>query len=127
MGLTFSGLGYWNESLKSPKKIQFLKYENLNKEPKIHVKELAEFLEKPFRNYGEADEVSWRCSIEGLKNLEDDQEFLVFLEYENCTNFCHYCGLVGHSISDCKHKVLWINKFMQKQVSHNNVIVRMEQ
>ncbi|PIA25398.1 hypothetical protein AQUCO_11600003v1 [Aquilegia coerulea] len=63
-------LEYWNESIKNPKKILFLKYEELKKEPKVHVKNLAEFLNKPFSKDEEVDEVLWRCSIERLKNLE---------------------------------------------------------
>ncbi|KAF5181352.1 Cytosolic sulfotransferase [Thalictrum thalictroides] len=63
-------LAYWNESLKCPKKVHFLKYEDLKKDPKEQVKKLGEFLEKPFVNDEEVDQVLWRCSIERLQNLE---------------------------------------------------------
>lgn len=63
-------LQYWNQSLKSPDKILFLKYEDLKKDPKGEVKKLASFLEKPFNNEKEVEDVIWRCSLERLKNLE---------------------------------------------------------
>ncbi|MBA0728920.1 hypothetical protein Golax_004637 [Gossypium laxum] len=63
-------LQYWNQSLKSPNKILFLKYEDLKKDPKGEVKKLASFLGKPFNNEKEVEDVIWRCSLERLKNLE---------------------------------------------------------
>ncbi|MBA0820248.1 hypothetical protein Gohar_022129, partial [Gossypium harknessii] len=63
-------LQYWNQSLKSPNKILFLKYEDLKKDPKDEVKKLASFLGKPFNNEKEVEDVIWRCSLERLKNLE---------------------------------------------------------
>ncbi|PIA63210.1 hypothetical protein AQUCO_00200909v1 [Aquilegia coerulea] len=63
-------LAYWNESLTFPKKVHFLKYEDLKKDPKQQVKKLGEFLEKPFGTDEEVDQVLWRCSIERLQNLE---------------------------------------------------------
>ncbi|KAI8001124.1 Cytosolic sulfotransferase 15 [Camellia lanceoleosa] len=38
-------LEYWNESLKSPQKVLFLKYEDLKRDPRGEVKKLASFLE----------------------------------------------------------------------------------
>ncbi|CAI9091412.1 OLC1v1026443C1 [Oldenlandia corymbosa var. corymbosa] len=63
-------LQYWNESLKMPEKVLFLKYEELKKDPKGQVKKLAEFLGRPFEDEGEIDQVLWRSSLERLKNLE---------------------------------------------------------
>ncbi|TYI24025.1 hypothetical protein ES332_A06G204700v1 [Gossypium tomentosum] len=63
-------LQYWNQSLKSPNKILFLKYEDLKKDTKGEVKKLASFLGKPFNNEKEVEDVIWRCSLERLKNLE---------------------------------------------------------
>lgn len=63
-------LEYWNESLKMPQKILFLKYEELQRNPKEQVKRLASFLGKPFAEEKEAEELIWRCSLERLKNLE---------------------------------------------------------
>ncbi|XP_031270990.1 cytosolic sulfotransferase 5-like [Pistacia vera] len=63
-------LGYWNESLKRPEKILFLKYEEMKKDTRGQVKKLASYLGKPFVNEEEVDEILWRCSLERLKNLE---------------------------------------------------------
>ncbi|XP_007010477.2 PREDICTED: cytosolic sulfotransferase 5 [Theobroma cacao] len=63
-------LQYWNESLKAPDKVLFLKYEDLKRDPKGHVKKLALFLGRPFTHEKKVEEVIWRCSLERLKNLE---------------------------------------------------------
>ncbi|XVE90903.1 hypothetical protein DITRI_Ditri20bG0113700 [Diplodiscus trichospermus] len=63
-------LQYWNESLKAPNKVLFLKYEDLKRDTKGEVKKIASFLERPFTNEKEVDQVIWRCSFERLKNLE---------------------------------------------------------
>ncbi|KAL5702248.1 hydroxyjasmonate sulfotransferase [Ranunculus cassubicifolius] len=68
-GLYFNHvLGYWNESLKNPKKVLFLKYEDLKRESMENVKKLAEFLGKPFRNDEEVNTkgspaiFDWKCT-----------------------------------------------------------------
>lgn len=63
-------LEYWNQSLKMPEKILFLKYEDMKKDPKKQVMRLASFLRKPFDNEKEVEEMIRRCSLERLKNLE---------------------------------------------------------
>ena len=63
-------LEYWKESLKMPHKILFLKYEELQRNPKEEVKRLASFLGKPFAEEEEVEEVIRRCNLERLKNLE---------------------------------------------------------
>ncbi|KAJ4719803.1 Sulfotransferase [Melia azedarach] len=63
-------LQYWSESLKMPKKILFLKYEDLKRDPNGEVKKLASFLGRPFVNEDEVDKVVWKSSLERLKNLE---------------------------------------------------------
>ncbi|XP_031282381.1 cytosolic sulfotransferase 3-like [Pistacia vera] len=62
--------GYWNESIKRPEKILFLKYEEMKKDTRGQVKKLASFPGKPFVNEEEVDKILWRCSLERLKNLE---------------------------------------------------------
>ncbi|PIA25397.1 hypothetical protein AQUCO_11600002v1 [Aquilegia coerulea] len=62
-------LDYWNASFKLSKKIFFLKYEEMKKNPKEQVLELASFLGKSFANDEELDNVLWRSSFERLKNL----------------------------------------------------------
>jgi hypothetical protein len=53
-----------------PHKILFLKYEELQRNPKEEVKRLASFLGKPFAEEEEVEEVIRRCNLERLKNLE---------------------------------------------------------
>ncbi|GMP71828.1 hypothetical protein CsSME_00030090 [Camellia sinensis var. sinensis] len=67
-------LQFWNESLTSPKKILFLKYEDLKREPKGEVLKLASFLGRPLADDGEAEKIVQRCSIERLKNLEVNRD-----------------------------------------------------
>ncbi|KAM7473671.1 hypothetical protein LguiB_020914 [Lonicera macranthoides] len=63
-------MGYWEESLKRPENILFLKYEEVKKDPKGQVKKLASFLGRPFRKDEDVEKIVWRCSFERLKNLE---------------------------------------------------------
>ncbi|KAK9187485.1 hypothetical protein WN944_018881 [Citrus x changshan-huyou] len=63
-------LRYWSESLKTPNKILFLKYEELKRDPKGQVKRLASFLGQPLAGEDEVDKVIWGSSFERLKNLE---------------------------------------------------------
>ncbi|MCL7043070.1 hypothetical protein MKW94_014216 [Papaver nudicaule] len=67
-------LGYWKMSLESPERVLFLKYEEMKKEPKIHLMKLAEFLGSPFsaeeENDGVPEEILKLCSFDNLSNLE---------------------------------------------------------
>ncbi|KAI5656630.1 hypothetical protein M9H77_25423 [Catharanthus roseus] len=63
-------LEYYLESLKIPNKILFLRYEDLQRNPKGEVKKLALFLGRPFCLESEVDQVLGNCSLERLKNLE---------------------------------------------------------
>ncbi|KAM7469050.1 hypothetical protein LguiA_007233 [Lonicera macranthoides] len=61
---------YWEESLKWPENILFLKYKEMNRDPKGQVKKLASFLGRPFEKDEDVEKIVWRCSLERLKNLE---------------------------------------------------------
>ncbi|CAN1783420.1 Cytosolic sulfotransferase 5 [Linum perenne] len=67
-------LEYWNQSMVSPDKVMFVKYEDLQRDTNKHVRELAAFLGRPFSGEGEdeeeVDKVVWRSSFERLKGLE---------------------------------------------------------
>ncbi|EEF43350.1 cytosolic sulfotransferase 16 [Ricinus communis] len=67
-------LSYWKASLESPRKVLFLKYEDMKREPLVHVKRLAEYLGKPFsteeQNEGVAEEIIELCSFKKMSNLE---------------------------------------------------------
>ncbi|KAM7473681.1 hypothetical protein LguiB_020924 [Lonicera macranthoides] len=61
---------YWEESLKRPRNILFLNYEEMKRDPKGQVKKLASFLGRPFEKDEDVEKTVWRCSLERLKNLE---------------------------------------------------------
>ncbi|XP_047965458.1 cytosolic sulfotransferase 12-like [Salvia hispanica] len=80
-------MGYWEESKKNPKKILFLKYEELKIDPKTQVLKIAEFLERPFEDDTKADEILSRCSIERLKNFEVNKSGSHFVDTPNSSFF----------------------------------------
>ncbi|EYU30501.1 hypothetical protein MIMGU_mgv1a026637mg [Erythranthe guttata] len=67
-------LAYWNAHLENPRKVLFLKYEDLKDNIGFNVKKIAEFLGFPFsleeEEQGLIDEISRVCSFGNLKNLE---------------------------------------------------------
>ncbi|XP_021838658.2 cytosolic sulfotransferase 5-like [Spinacia oleracea] len=67
-------LGYWKETQKNPKHVLFLEYEGLKKEPKAHLKRLAEFVGCPFSEEEDKknviDEIIELCSIKSMKEME---------------------------------------------------------
>ncbi|KAG8391084.1 hypothetical protein BUALT_Bualt01G0151000 [Buddleja alternifolia] len=67
-------LGYWYESLRSPHKVLFLKYEEMKENTSFELKKMAEFLGFPFSIQEEKDGVvegiAKMCSFEHLKDLE---------------------------------------------------------
>ncbi|KAL7145253.1 hypothetical protein ABFS83_07G068500 [Erythranthe nasuta] len=66
-------LGYWNAHSENPRKVLFLKYEDLKEDVGFNVKKIAEFLECPFsreeEEQGVVEEITKLCSIENLKKL----------------------------------------------------------
>ncbi|TXG49178.1 hypothetical protein EZV62_025053 [Acer yangbiense] len=67
-------LWYWNESLKKPEKVLFLKYEDMKEDIVSNLRELASFLGFPFSVEEEREnvieEIANLCSFEKLKELE---------------------------------------------------------
>ncbi|OVA16913.1 Sulfotransferase domain [Macleaya cordata] len=62
------------ESPERPERVCFLKFEEMKKEPKLHLRRLAEFLGYPFspeeEKEGLLEEMLRLCSFENLSNLE---------------------------------------------------------
>nr|XP_043634809.1 cytosolic sulfotransferase 17-like isoform X2 [Erigeron canadensis] len=67
-------LGFWKASLEHPDKVLFLRYEEMKKEPEVHVKRLAEFMGVPISVEEQKNQVVEKiitlCGFEHLKNLE---------------------------------------------------------
>lgn len=67
-------LGYWKESIASPSKVLFLKYEDLKKDVNFSVKNIAKFLGCPFteeeESNGVIESIVKLCSFEKMKELE---------------------------------------------------------
>ncbi|XP_021751524.1 cytosolic sulfotransferase 13-like [Chenopodium quinoa] len=80
-------LRYWKESKQNPQKALFLEYEGLKKEPKEHLKRLAEFVGCPFSEEEEKgnviDEIIELCSIKSLKEMEVNKSGKVVPRFEN--------------------------------------------
>lgn len=80
-------LGYWKASQENPKKVLFLKYEDLKKEPMLQVKSLAEFLGFPFsmeeENECMIEEMLSLCSFEFMKNLDVNKNGVSELSFES--------------------------------------------
>ncbi|KAL7112052.1 hypothetical protein ACP275_05G129100 [Erythranthe tilingii] len=67
-------LGYWKAHLENPKKVLFLKYEDLKDDIIFNVKKIADFIGCPFpleeEEGGVVEEISRVCSFESLKNVD---------------------------------------------------------
>nr|KJB18244.1 hypothetical protein B456_003G042200 [Gossypium raimondii] len=67
-------LGYWKASVELPKKVLFLKYEDVKKEPLGCVRKVAEFLGVPFTPEEENNEIVEQivklCSFESMSNQD---------------------------------------------------------
>ncbi|OMO72986.1 hypothetical protein COLO4_27327 [Corchorus olitorius] len=77
MPLTFSAKGFRCThpfGITSPNKVLFLEYEHVKREPWVHVRQLAEFLELPLsaeeENEGIVEKIVKLCSFENLSNLD---------------------------------------------------------
>ncbi|KAK1295608.1 Cytosolic sulfotransferase 5 [Acorus calamus] len=67
-------MGYYKESLESPKRVLFMRYEELHKDPFGELKRLAEFVGCPFTEEEErggiVGEIVEMCGFERLVGLE---------------------------------------------------------
>ncbi|KAL9233833.1 hypothetical protein vseg_008778 [Gypsophila vaccaria] len=80
-------LKYWDESLRAPNKVMFLKYEDLKGDACLQLRRLAKFLGCPFspeedRN-GVVDTISRVCSFEEMKDLEVNKKGNSILNFGN--------------------------------------------
>ncbi|WOG83520.1 hypothetical protein DCAR_0102696 [Daucus carota subsp. sativus] len=67
-------LGYWKKSHDKPHKVLFMRYEDMQNEPRVQLRHLALFLGKPFsqeeENSGLPDQIIKLCSFNTMSNLE---------------------------------------------------------
>ncbi|KAL7150674.1 hypothetical protein ABFS83_05G130100 [Erythranthe nasuta] len=84
-------LGYWNAHLENPRKVLFLKYEELKEDIFSSVKKIAEFSGCPFsldeEERGVVEEISRVCSFENLKNLEVNKSGYILGVLKNSSFF----------------------------------------
>ncbi|CAN7036613.1 unnamed protein product [Brassica oleracea var. botrytis] len=80
-------LGYWKESLRTPEKVLFLRYEDLKQDMESNLKKLASFLDVPFteeeEQKGVVHSISDLCSFENLKKLEVNKSSKSIKNFEN--------------------------------------------
>ncbi|KAL7158204.1 hypothetical protein ABFS83_02G126500 [Erythranthe nasuta] len=66
--------GYWNAHLENPRKVLFLKYEDMKEDIVFNVKKIADFLGCPFSSEeeerGMVEEIAKMCSFQSLKNVD---------------------------------------------------------
>ncbi|XP_028789030.1 cytosolic sulfotransferase 15-like [Neltuma alba] len=96
-------LGYWKQSKETPTRVLFLKYNDLKRDIKYHLKTVADFLGFAFsmeeESNGVIESISELCSFEKMKGLEANKTGKVFQRYET-KNFFRK-GEVGD----------WVNHF----------------
>ncbi|CAN1220547.1 Cytosolic sulfotransferase 1 [Linum perenne] len=73
-------LEYYEQSKTSPEHVMFVKYEDLHRDTKLHVRQLAKFMGRPFGDGDdvggeeeddvEVEKVIWRSSFDRLKGLD---------------------------------------------------------
>ncbi|CAN1161045.1 Cytosolic sulfotransferase 17 [Linum perenne] len=68
-------LEYWEASQRSPEKVMFIKYEDLRRDPKPHVRKLASFLDD---DDVEVEKVIWRSSFDRLKGLDANKTGMIY-------------------------------------------------
>ncbi|XP_021751895.1 cytosolic sulfotransferase 5-like [Chenopodium quinoa] len=80
-------LSYWKESKKNPENVLFMEYEGLKKDPRDHLKRLAEFVGCPFSEEevkgNVIDEIIELCSIKSLKEMEVNKSGKIEPSIEN--------------------------------------------
>ncbi|XP_074284372.1 cytosolic sulfotransferase 15-like [Silene latifolia] len=80
-------LQYWEESIRAPEKVMFLKYEDLKSDVSFQLRKLADFLGYPFtaaeEENGVVDAISKLCSFDQMKDLEVNKKGKSILYFEN--------------------------------------------
>ncbi|XP_050232084.2 cytosolic sulfotransferase 15-like [Mercurialis annua] len=113
-------LGFWKASLENPKKVLFLKYEDLKEDIDLQLKRIAEFLgfgfsEEEVKN-GVVQEIAKLCSLSNLKDLEVNKNGKYLSVYPNKNYF--RTGNVGESAHYLSPSLkLHLENLMQEKLS----------
>ncbi|XP_050919519.1 cytosolic sulfotransferase 5-like [Lathyrus oleraceus] len=102
-------LGYWKKSLESPKKVMFLKYEEIKMRLNFYLKEIAKFLECSFSKEEESkgvdDDILNLCNFEKLSNLEINKIGTTSIKVENKTFL--RLGQIGDRKNILTHEIMY--------------------
>lgn len=108
-------LEYWEESLRTPQKVMFLKYEDLKGDVHLQVRRVAEFLGYPISPQEEEDGVVENianiCSFQMLKDVEVNKKGKSILDFDN--NGLFRKGEVGD----------WVNLLSKEMVERLSNII----
>lgn len=108
-------LQYWEESLKSPQKVMFLKYEDLKGDIALQLRRLAEFLGYPFspqeESNGVVEDIANLCSLQTMRDLEVNKSGKSILYFDNKSLFRK--GEVGD----------WVNLLSKEMVERLSTIM----
>ncbi|KAI4332938.1 hypothetical protein L6164_017805 [Bauhinia variegata] len=108
-------LGYWKESLETPNKVQFLKYEDLKGDINSHLKSIAKFLDCPFtleeERQGVIEDIINLCSFKNMKGLEVNKSGKSIKNFDNKNLFSK--GEIGD----------WVNHFSPGMVEKLSIVL----
>lgn len=106
-------LGYWNESLKRPNNVLFLKYEDMKQDIVSNLKKLASFLGFPFspeeEKRGVIQDIAKLCSFEEMKKLDVNINGISIKNFKS--KYLFRKGEVGDWVN-------YLSPSMVKQLSH---------
>jgi len=114
-------LGYWKESIATPTKVLFLKYEELKEDSNFYVKRVADFLDCPFteeeESNGVIENIVKLCSFENMKNLEVNKSGTFGRTFEKKTFFRKgeigdWVNYFSPAIKNNGRKISWIRSIL---------------
>ncbi|XP_060962069.1 cytosolic sulfotransferase 15 [Cannabis sativa] len=109
-------LGFWKASLEMPRKILFLKYEELMKNDIFFIKKIAHFLgfhfSKEEEHCGVPQQIEQLCSFENLKNINVNKTGKHSLEMSNSSFFRK--GEIGD----------WVNYLTPQMAEHGKKLIQ---
>ncbi|XP_048139511.1 cytosolic sulfotransferase 15-like [Rhodamnia argentea] len=113
--------GYWKESLERPRKVLFLKYEDLKEDIVGQLKKVAEFVGLPFTEEeeegGVIEEIAKMCSLKTLQGLEVNKSGKLLNTILEKRSFFRK-GVVGDWVDHVAPSMVdRVNSIMQEKIS----------